>query len=250
MEPRRQRLSQRRKAAERSALVRSQSEVRQNRTESADLFRPQLADAAAALPGASQSAGAGPEDLGGVSLAVSSSRVPCSTQPAPVEFTRPIDAKATSALDAIPARSRRVKRFALLGALTIVGVAASMSLITPHRTPITVVDTGAEAPVAVTPASDLGASTSLPGNDHPAPVAAPIKSTEGAIPAAPAAAPTPRVTRNANRTVTTNRSRPDAATMAPQPDRRASSAEAYVRSRAAELREYDQRWKRLNSPRP
>lgn len=242
MEPRRQRLSQRRRAAEGAAIVGSQSEVRPDPAESANLFRPRPADAVFASP----SAAAGPE---AVSPAVSSLPVPGSTQLAPIELTHPTEAPATITLDAIPG-SRRVKRFTVLGALTVVGVAASLSLVTPGRTPITVVDAGAEAPVAVIPASDLNGSANLPTNHPPAPVAVAITNAEGATPAAPVAAPKPRVTHNTNQTVTTTRSAQDAAMAAPQPDPRAASAESYVRSRAAELREYDQRWKRLTAPRP
>lgn len=224
-------------------MVQSQSEGRPDSTESANLSRPRPADAVVASP----SAAAGPE---AVSPAVSSLPVPGSPQLAPLEPTRPIDAPATIPLDAVPTRSRRVKRFAVLGALTVVGVAASLSLVTPGRAPITVVDAGAEAPVAVIPASDLNGSAGLPSNDHPAPVPVAITNAEGATPAAPVAAPKPRVTHNTNQTVTTSRSARDAAMAAPQPDPRAASAESYVRSRAAELREYDQRWKRLTAPRP
>lgn len=244
MEPRRQRLSQRRRAAECSAIIRSQSEVRQDSTASADLFRPHPA----AAIGASPSDDAGSADPDAVSMAVGSLPVPCRTPLAPVGLARPIDATSTIAIDSFPARSgRRVKRFAVLGALTVVGVATSMSLITPHRTPIAVVDTGGEAPVAVIPASDPGSSASQPGNDHPAPVIVPIGNAESDIPSAVAPAPKPRVTRNA---VTQSRPKHDGGTVTPQPDHRAASAETYLRSRAAELGANDQRWKRLTAPRP
>lgn len=223
-------------------MVQSQSELRSDSTESGNLFRPRPADAVAASP----SAAAGPE---AVTPAASSIPVPGSTQLDPVELTHPTEAPATITLDAIPG-SRRVKRFAALGALSVVGVAASLSLVTPGRVPITVVDAGADAPVAVIPASDLNGSVDLPGNDHPAPVPVAITNAEGAAPAAPVAAPKPRVTHNTNQTVTTTRSARDATMTAPQPDPRAASAESYVRSRAAELREYDQHWKRLTAPRP
>jgi hypothetical protein len=238
METRRQRLSQRREAAERSATLGSQAEVRQDRTELADLFSPQVADAVAPSPRTSQSAGAGSEGFDAMSTAGDSSQVASTTQLTPVELTRPIDA--------VHARSR-VKRVAVLGALAavITAGAAYGSLASAHRAPITVVDTGATAPVAVVPASDLGANTSPPGNDHPAP----INNTEGAAPTAAAAPPQPRaVTKNDNRTVITNRPKHRAVT--PRSDRQAALAEAHARIRAAEHRAHNQRWERYTSPRP
>lgn len=200
-------------------MVQSQSEVRSDSTESANLFRPRPADAVVASP----SAAAGPE---AVSPAVSSLPAPGSTQLDPIELAPPIEAPAAITLGAIPTRSRLLKRFTVLGALTVVGVAASLSLLTTGRAPITVVDAGAEAPVAVIPASDLNGSAGLPSNDHPAPVPVAIMNAEGATLAAPVAAPKPRVTHDTNHTATTTRSARDATMAAPQPDPRAASAES------------------------
>ena len=165
--------------------------------------------------------------------------MPASTQLGSAERGHPVDPQATIALNAILAGSRWWKRFAILGALAVAGVAASVPLVTSHRAPVAVVDTGAAAPVAVIPASDLGRSTSLPNNDYSAPAAAPIKNAEGAVPPA-AAAPEPRATiHNDNRI--TSPLKQGVTTTTPQRDTRAAAAEAYARARADELKAHDQR---------
>lgn len=212
MEPGRQRLSQRRKAAESSARVSSLAEVGPDRIEFADVFRPRPVDPAEGSP----PAGSGAENL-----------------------------RTTSTLDLIPVRSRQVKWFAAVGALAvfITGGAASVPLLTPRGAPVHVVDTGATAPVAAIPSSELGDRASMPDS---VPGGAPTRKSEGAVPAAPK----PRTTQKVKTTVTPSRPSQDAATVAAQPDKRATAAEAYLRSRAAELGAHDPRWKHLTSPRP
>jgi hypothetical protein len=234
MEPRRQRLSQRRKAAERSVIHPGHSEFRQDRAEVADLFCPQVA--VGSFPPASRSDDAGPEDPDPVALAARSSQMPGSTQPAP------------AALGAGPTRSWWVKRFAVLGALAAAGVAASGWPVTVARAPAAVVTSESQTHVAVIPASDLGSSASLAGNDQPAPGATPIRDAGGSIPSPAAAMPNPHATPNANRTEKASSSKPNGSKVAPRPGHRRPSAENYLWSRAADLGEYDQRWKRFTRP--
>lgn len=249
MEPRRERLSQRRKAAESSAILRSQSEARQDTAGSADLFRPQPADTTVASPQAPGSAGADPAaDFDAPSLASDSSRVAAITQLTPAGLTRPI-----GTIPAILAGSRLVKRFAVLGALavTITGAAATAQLAASHGAPTPVMDAEATAPVAVIPASGPGTSASISHEDHRAPVATPIRNAEGTVPPAPVTAPEPPASRVIDRAVTISQPKKVPATVAPQSDRRAAAlAEAYARARAAELSARERWAHRGASPRP
>jgi hypothetical protein len=138
------------------------------------------------------------------------------------------------------------------GVLTLVvtAAAASTPLITSHshRTPIPAADAGPAAPVLVIPASDRGSSTSLPVNDHPAPVAAPAKNAEGIVASGPAAAaPQPRVTRNNNRIASPPTQH--GTTTPPPPRTRATSPEDYLWSQAGTFGRRDGRWAYLPAPR-
>jgi len=132
---------------------------------------------------------------------------------------------------------RRFTRFAAAGILALVGGAASVPLMTPHRGSIASVTVGSPAPtapVAAVPEPDL---VGIPRDDYSsgASVAAPDKPADGAPPAT-AAVRTSQTTRS------TSRSRPPAI-MTPRPAPRTPTipAEAYAAwSRLPELSASDQ----------
>ena len=227
MEPGRQRLSQRRRAAalalgspadrlrtERSDLVQNQPEAWPGRNEFEDLSRSGVADTAVALPQSPSSA-------------------------------HPIGTKATTVPDAVPARPRRIKQFGVTGilALIITAGAASVPVVVAHPAP----NAEGTAPTVVIPASDLGSGASQSTGDHTGRVVAQNTSADSVAPAAVAATPEPRATRNDNRT--TGQLKRGSARVTPPPDTRATSAEAFLWSQADALGARDQRWKYLSPPR-
>lgn len=129
--------------------------------------------------------------------------------------------------------SRRLTRVAAAGLLALIGGAASVPLITPHRGSIAGVAVGnpaPAAPVAAIPESDLGSIPHGVGAGG-APVAAPNNPADSPAPSSAAAVRTPQTIRS------TSQSRPPAIRTSPPAQRApAVPADAYAAwSRLAEL---------------
>jgi transcriptional regulator with XRE-family HTH domain len=144
-------------------------------------------------------------------------------------------------------RSRRFTRFAAAGVLALVGGAASVPLITSHSGSVAPAPAGNPAPlapVAASPAPDLGSS--LPSeNSTGAPAVAPSHRADGPAPSVAPAVRAPQTIRS------TSRSRPPASMRTPPPPRAAIPAEAYAAwSRMAALSANDRDSTRLRDEAP
>jgi transcriptional regulator with XRE-family HTH domain len=237
----------------------AQSEVWLERSEFENLIRPQVAETVEPFrsdhPGDIDDVGAifGPDTpvpttakVGG--FAGSDVREPARTQvpQRPSLTTVPLDVESADR-QRRRGRSRRFTRFAAAGVLVLVGGAASVPLITSHSgsiAPAPVGNPALLAPVAASPAPDLGSSPPSE-NSTGAPAAAPSQRADGPAPPVAAAVRTPQTIRS------TSRSRPPASVRTPPPPRAVIPAEAYAAwSRMAALSANDREKSRLRQEAP
>jgi hypothetical protein len=215
----------------------AQAEVWLDRAEFTELIRPPLAGTVEALRSDTKTTATPvPTTAEGRGLAGFEVRPPTPIQ-VPHRPSLTTVAPRSADVPHRPGAPRRLTRFAAAGILALVGGAASVPLMTPHRGSIASVTVGSPAPtapVAVIPEPDLAGSPR--GDDSSdVSVAAPNKAADGAPPAA-AAVRTSQTTRS------TSRVRPPAVTTPrPVPQTPAIPAEAYAAwSRLAELSARDQ----------